>query len=186
MPTLCSGKCLQWRGRQRHVGAGVTADAVLWYVIINAVCVVGLIKVMVVSCCAHTDFLLSTAVHTGSDGGRYAVCEGGMSNLLFYSWSLNCHNWLLIDDRIDGRPSCMDFKWILNICISAVSMWYSYISIDIDRYFTKYLDIDRYRYTRHCSQTEWCKDPVQHLPIPLPAINRLQKVFTFVLNVVFH
>jgi len=25
---------------------------------------------------------------------------------------------------------------------SAVSMWYSYISIDIDRYFTKYLDID--------------------------------------------
>ena len=64
-------------------------------------------------------------------------------------------------------------------------MWYSYISIDIDRYFTKYLDIDRYQYTRHCSQTEWCKDPVQHLPIPLPAINRLQKVFTFVLNVVF-
>ena len=69
---------------------------------------------------------------------------------------------------------------------SAVSMWYSYISIDIDRYFTKYLDIDRYRYTRHCSQTEWCKDPAQRLPIPLPAINRLQKVFTFVLNVVFH
>ena len=26
--------------------------------------------------------------------------------------------------------------------ISAVSMWYSYISIDIDQYFTKYLDID--------------------------------------------
>jgi len=25
---------------------------------------------------------------------------------------------------------------------SAVSMWYSYISIDIDQYFTKYLDID--------------------------------------------
>ena len=71
---------------------------------------------------------------------------------------------------------------------SAVSMWYYYISIDIDRYFTKYLDIDRYRYryTRHCSQTEWCKDPVQHLPVPLPAINCLQKVFTFVLNVVFH
>jgi len=60
------------------------------------------------------------------------------------------------------------------------------LRFNIDRYFVKYLDIDRYRYTRHCSQTEWCKDPVQHLPIPLPAINRLQKVFTFVLNVVFH
>ena len=60
---------------------------------------------------------------------------------------------------------------------SAVSMWYSYISIDIDRYFTKYLDIDwyRYRYTRHCSRTEWCEDPVQRLPIPLPAINGIQK-----------
>jgi len=67
---------------------------------------------------------------------------------------------------------------------SAVSMWYSYISIDIDRYFTKYLDIDRYRYryTRHCSRTEWCEDPVQRLPIPLPAINRLQKSVYFCLK----
>ena len=61
-------------------------------------------------------------------------------------------------------------------------MWYSYISIDIDRYFTKYLDIDRYRYTRHCSRTEWCEDPVQRLPIPLPAINRLQKSVYFCLK----
>jgi len=55
-------------------------------------------------------------------------------------------------------------------------MWYSYISIDIDRYFTKY------RYTRHCSRTEWCEDPVQRLPIPLPAINRLQKSVYFCLK----
>ena len=68
------------------------------------------------------------------------------------------------------------------IAVSAVSMWYSYISIDIDRHFTKYLDIDRYRYTRHCSWTEWCEDPVQHLPIPLPAINRLQKSVYFCLK----
>ena len=68
------------------------------------------------------------------------------------------------------------------LTISAVSMWYSYISIDIDRYFTKYLDIDRYRYryTLHCSRTEWCKDPVQRLPIP--AINRLQKSVYFCLK----
>ena len=37
-------------------------------------------------------------------------------------------------------------EWFLAVSGSAVSMWYSYISIDIDRYFTKYLDIDRYRY----------------------------------------
>ena len=37
-----------------------------------------------------------------------------------------------------------DSRDIILLCIvcSAVSMWYSYISIDIDRYFTKYLDID--------------------------------------------
>jgi len=79
-------------------------------------------------------------------------------------------------------------KSAVNPKISAVSMWYSYIfSIDIDRYFSKYLNIDRYRYryTCHCSWTEWCEVPVQRLPIPLPAINCLQKSVYFRLKCCF-
>ena len=54
----------------------------------------------------------------------------------------------------DGWAACANTEVIrgeIHISSSAVSMWYSYILIDIDRYFTKYLDIDidRYRCTCH-------------------------------------